>query len=263
MKSNQGKHRKFARALLYKSMSELIYTKEALEEAAAESNCFREMFRKLGATVGGATYQRIKFLIAKHQINIDHFLGRKAGIINSGLFKNKKHFSEILTDKQPQRIRSKAIRRALLESGVPHFCSKCGIGPKWNGEKLTLQVDHINGDWSDCRQENLRFLCPNCHSQEPTFCNQGKGKKCVGCGKKITSKAKMCGRCSANTNHYVKVKNKPTKEELQQLVWSKPTTEIAKQYGVTDKAIEKWCKKCGVEKPPRGYWQKQKFGVLV
>jgi hypothetical protein len=45
-----------------------------------------------------------------------------------------------------------------------------------------------------------------------------------------------------------------TKEELQELVWQMPTTEIAKLYGVSDKAIEKRCKLLGVDKPPRGYW---------
>jgi len=242
-------------------MSKLIYTKEALEEAASKSNCFSEMFELLGARIGGNTYQRIKQLIDRHGINVSHFLGKRAGIVKSGIIKKKKHFSEILTNNQPSRIRSKTIRRALIESGVPYVCTKCNLGPQWNGESLTLQVDHINGKWSDCRQENLRFLCPNCHTQAPTFCNQGNHNKCKICGKKITYKAITCKRCcdkSQNRTHYTKVKNKPSKEELNKLVWSIPTTEIAKQFNVTDKAIEKWCKKYDISKPPRGYWSKIK-----
>ncbi|MCP6758965.1 MAG: group I intron-associated PD-(D/E)XK endonuclease [Fischerella sp. CENA71] len=50
---------------------------------------------------------------------------------------------------------------------------------------------------------------------------------------------------------------RPSKEELQKLVWEKPTTQIAKDFGVSDKAVEKWCKVYGVEKPPRGYWVKK------
>lgn len=45
----------------------------------------------------------------------------------------------------------------------------CGIGNEWNGKPLTLQLDHINGDHSDNRLENLRILCPNCHSQTSTW----------------------------------------------------------------------------------------------
>jgi biotin operon repressor len=48
----------------------------------------------------------------------------------------------------------------------------------------------------------------------------------------------------------------PGKEELQKLIWEKPCAKIAKELGVSDKAIEKRCKKYGIEKPPRGYWAK-------
>lgn len=51
---------------------------------------------------------------------------------------------------------------------------------------------------------------------------------------------------------------KPSKEELEKLIWEKPTTHIAKDFNVSDKAVEKWCKKYGISKPPRGYWVKNK-----
>jgi hypothetical protein len=49
---------------------------------------------------------------------------------------------------------------------------------------------------------------------------------------------------------------RPSKEELEKLLWEKPTSQIAKDFGLSDKAIEKWCKAYGIEKPPRGYWAK-------
>ena len=52
---------------------------------------------------------------------------------------------------------------------------------------------------------------------------------------------------------------RPFKEELEKLVWEKPTTQIAKEFGVSGKAIEKWCKAYGIEKPPRGYWMKNAY----
>ena len=54
----------------------------------------------------------------------------------------------------------------------------------------------------------------------------------------------------------------PSQEELHDLVWSMPTSKVAKRFGVSDKAVEKWCKNMGVEKPPRGYWAKVKAGKI-
>lgn len=61
------------------------------------------------------------------------------------------------------------IKRRLLELRlVENACSRCGIS-QWRGKPLTIHLDHINGIKDDWRLENLRMLCPNCHSQTPTF----------------------------------------------------------------------------------------------
>lgn len=55
----------------------------------------------------------------------------------------------------------------------------------------------------------------------------------------------------------------PNKEELQKLLWEMPSSSLAKELGVSDKAIEKRAKKFGLTKPPRGYWTKLKSGKLT
>lgn len=72
--------------------------------------------------------------------------------------------------KGSQRGKAFQLRRALTEIGIPYQCVDCGVREEWNGKPLTLHVDHVDGNWLNCLQENLEFRCPNCHSQTSTFC---------------------------------------------------------------------------------------------
>ncbi|MGW4837691.1 HNH endonuclease [Streptomyces globisporus] len=71
------------------------------------------------------------------------------------------------------RTKTSLLRRALREVGTPEQCDECGTGPVWHGSPITLEIDHVNGDWSDDRAENLRLLCPNCHAVTNTWCRGG------------------------------------------------------------------------------------------
>ena len=69
----------------------------------------------------------------------------------------------------------KTIKRRFCEKNLPLKCECCKIENKWNNKPLTLQFDHKNGNNKDNRLENLRWLCPNCHSQTETY--TGKNNK--------------------------------------------------------------------------------------
>ena len=69
---------------------------------------------------------------------------------------------------------SKHIKRYLVET-LNNTCSSCGIN-SWNGKDIVMDLEHIDGDSDNNRPENLTLLCPNCHSQSPTFKNRNKGK---------------------------------------------------------------------------------------
>ena len=67
-----------------------------------------------------------------------------------------------------------SVRKSILRKElIPYKCGICGI-QEWNGKKLSLHLDHINGINNDHRLENLRFLCPNCHSQTETYTGRNK-----------------------------------------------------------------------------------------
>lgn len=68
------------------------------------------------------------------------------------------------------RKRYQTVKRyVLLNDLLPYVCVKCNQNDSWNGSELTLDLDHIDGDPTNNVLENLRFLCPNCHSQTPTY----------------------------------------------------------------------------------------------
>jgi predicted RNA-binding Zn-ribbon protein involved in translation (DUF1610 family) len=112
-----------------------------------------------------ASWTWLKSKIIKLGVDTSHFLGKAAHAGSRNKGKAAKHSaSKILVEGKCQRERTHRLRRALLELGRVHECKDCGNKGEWNGKKLVLEIDHKNGDWSDCRESNLDFVCPNCHS---------------------------------------------------------------------------------------------------
>jgi hypothetical protein len=79
----------------------------------------------------------------------------------------------LVTNSNYSRVHLKT--RLISNNFLPYICAECGNVGDWNGKPLILQIDHINGVNNDNRLENLRLLCPNCHSQTENFA--GKKKK--------------------------------------------------------------------------------------
>ena len=170
-------------------------TKEELSKIVLDHNSLAEILRYFGLHVGAGNYKTLKNRLKKDNINYSHI---KLGLdSNRGKpARNKKDISVYLI--KGSLIKSQELKQKLLNDKIlENKCSKCNQLPEWNGEKLVLQLDHINGDSSDNRIENLRILCPNCHTQTPTFAGRKlkKHNNCEKCHIAITSLNTLCKKC--------------------------------------------------------------------
>ncbi|MFE5008552.1 HNH endonuclease signature motif containing protein [Streptomyces sp. NPDC056696] len=143
-----------------------IFPCEPLTSLTANSVSLAGVLKALGVTDNGAGRARLRRSLEAHGISTAHFTGQahRRGTPSP----QRKHAAEILQP-SPFRTKTALLRRALDDVGTPHICGKCGIGDTWRGKRLVLEIDHINGDRLDNRPENLRYLCPSCHSQTGTF----------------------------------------------------------------------------------------------
>ena len=263
---------------------------EDFKRFVEESHTYADVCRKIGWKPQGGNYRYVKKYIKELELDTSHFTMK--GRINSGVKYNEKNVEDYLTTNS--YVKADRLKWKLFSTGLKEYkCEKCGR-THWEGEQISLQLHHINGDNTDNRLENLQILCPNCHSQTDNYCGANNrhddvskkyycrccGKEmdktqtglceecyealvagkldvtrvlphprvrhygiCVDCGKQIDNHSTRCDECNKKLQRKVE---RPSKEELNELIRSKPFTTIAKDYGVSDKAIVKWCKYYGL-----------------
>lgn len=148
-------------------------------------------------------------------------------------------------------LKNRLIKENLLE----YKCVECGITDLWNNKPIKLQIDHINGISDDNRLGNLRFICPNCHSQTSSYAGKNKNRSvklvkppkrirrdrlCTVCGISIT-KSSTSGKCHKCVCAERRI-DRPTKDQLVELLKVNSYVAVGKMYNVSDNAIRKWLK---------------------
>lgn len=152
----------------------LKYTRELLEDAARRSISIAGVMRILGMKSSGSSQTYIRKRLIELDIDTSHFKGQGHALGRRA--RNRLNPERILVIRPSGSTRAKPtqLRRALTEQGVPYMCTECDLAGEWRGKTLILHVDHMNGDYLDCRRENLQFLCPNCHSQTWNYAGRSK-----------------------------------------------------------------------------------------
>ncbi|RSN50584.1 HNH endonuclease [Streptomyces sp. WAC 04229] len=153
------------------------WTREILEPVVAESASVYEVLRRLGLAPVGGHHANISRRIKAYGIDTSHFTP-VVRTERQRLNQRRRTPAEILvedTSDDARRTPGSRLKRAMRELGMEERCSLCGVESVWLGEPLPLEVDHIDGNWRNNRLENLRLLCPNCHSTTDSY--RGRGKR--------------------------------------------------------------------------------------
>jgi hypothetical protein len=152
------------------------YSREKFAEAWLSSSSIAQVAKKLGCNTTGGGYVTLK--VAARDLGLDnsHMTGQgwNVGWKSNPARERATPLSDILVENSTYTSIWQLKRRLLRESMLEYKCYLCGL-IEWNGKPITLQLDHINGVHLDHRIENLRLLCPNCHSQTETFAGRNKG----------------------------------------------------------------------------------------
>lgn len=215
---------------------------ETLKQYVAESDSIKELQIKLGYSPNSGVTKTIRDYCEKQNISLDHFTSLSKEPI-------KRNIDNIFI--QDSTASQTVLRRWYTKGNYTEYkCSICGQEPFWNGKELTLTLDHINGNNTDDRLENLRWVCPNCDRQLDTFGSKNNHKKrvneakkifCIDCGKQITYGSTRCQDCASKKQRIVE---RPSADELKNILIENNGNfaAVGRKFNVNDNTIRKWCK---------------------
>ena len=217
------------------------WSKELLEEIVYKSTSRKEVLDKLKIRNSGGNFKTLKKYLELYSIETDHFIKNYDKMVHRNQT-NKTPMYDILIENS--NFSRNQLKNRLYDEGFrERKCCLCGQGEEWNGMKISLILDHINGVHNDNRIDNLRIVCPNCNAGLDTFA--GKNNRIIKkeyfceCGSKIRPVSKECNSCEKKKRRIVE---RPSYEVLLKEVDDLGYVGTGKKYGVSDNSIRKWIK---------------------
>lgn len=148
------------------------------KKIVSESFSIRDVYTKLGYKESGGIYKYIRIAIQKLELDTSHFTGslwskgktaKSDDRVAAAAKRQRLPFTLIFCKDSTYRGHNQNLLKRLVNEGLKTYhCEECGIS-EWQSKPLTLHLDHIDGDNVNNSLDNLRILCPNCHTQTPTF----------------------------------------------------------------------------------------------
>ena len=221
-------------------------------EVISTSTCIREALEKLNRDCVSGHYKSFHKYIRLYELSIEHFQPWKGKRRTA----TKLAMKDILI--KNSLYSAKNLKPRLVEEGyLTYECEICKL-TTWQDKQISLQIDHINGDRLDNSLENLRFLCPNCHSQTSTYAGRNRKrskpseKHCQDCGKNILPKSKKCNMCNL-TSQPTRIIWPPI-DVVVEHVKTKGYEATGRLLGVSGNAIRKRLLKERIQDPRRSYY---------